>query len=121
PASPATSPGTRPAASPEASPGVVLRLAAAELVAFLAGERQEFSVPLAVQGTPFQQLVWAALRAVPHGSTVSYGELAARIGQPRAVRAVASAVGANPVPVFCPCHRVLPSTGRLGQFSAGDG
>ena len=70
-------------------------------------------------GTPFQRKVWAALRQIPAGQTESYGHLAAALGAPKAARAVGSACGANPVPLFIPCHRVVPSGGGLGGFSGG--
>jgi O-6-methylguanine DNA methyltransferase len=70
-------------------------------------------------GTPFQRKVWAALRQIPAGQTESYGQLAAALGAPKAARAVGSACGANPVPLFIPCHRVVPSGGGLGGFSGG--
>ncbi|WP_288760788.1 methylated-DNA--[protein]-cysteine S-methyltransferase [uncultured Lacticaseibacillus sp.] len=70
-------------------------------------------------GTPFQQRVWQALRQIPRGQTRTYSELAAAIGQPTAVRAVAHAVATNPVPVAVPCHRVLPKSGGVGQYRGG--
>jgi O-6-methylguanine DNA methyltransferase len=77
-------------------------------------------VPVAPSaGTPFQRSVWAALQAVPHGHTVTYGDLALRVGSPNAARAVGSAVGANPICIVIPCHRVLAAGGRLGGFSSG--
>ncbi len=93
---------------------------AALLVAFVRGERHTLdNVPLDVAGTPFQEQVWAALRAIPYGETRSYGEVAQAVGRPRAVRAVANACGANPVPLVVPCHRVVRSDGGLGGFSGG--
>lgn len=70
-------------------------------------------------GTPFQRRVWAALRDIPAGQTISYGQLAAAIGQPTAVRAVGSANGANPVPVVVPCHRVIRTGGAMGGYGGG--
>jgi len=70
-------------------------------------------------GTPFQRKVWAALRQIPAGQTESYGRLAAALGAPKAARAVGSACGANPIPLFIPCHRVVPAGGGLGGFSGG--
>lgn len=70
-------------------------------------------------GTPFQRRVWRTLRSIPAGSTISYGALAARIGAPRAVRAVGSANGANPIPLVLPCHRVIASDGSLGGYGGG--
>ena len=72
-----------------------------------------------VAGTAFQRDVWRAMQAVPWGKTTSYAELARRIGRPKAVRAVGGACGANPIPVFIPCHRVLAADGKLGGFSGG--
>ncbi len=77
----------------------------AELEAWFAGRRREFTVPLTPQGTPFQLRVWEALRAIPFGTTISYGELAKRIGQPKAMRAVGGANRRNPIPLIVPCHR----------------
>lgn len=72
-------------------------------------------------GTSFQKRVWQALLAIPAGSVISYKELAKRIGKPRAIRAVANAVGANPLPVIIPCHRVIRSDGSLGGYSGRGG
>ncbi|RME94929.1 MAG: methylated-DNA--[protein]-cysteine S-methyltransferase [Verrucomicrobia bacterium] len=87
----------------------------------LAGKPVEVGPPMAVPAwaTPFQRAVWEALRRIPPGRTCTYGGLAARIGRPRAARAVGQACGANPWPVLVPCHRVLAADGRLGGFSAG--
>ncbi|NYT24191.1 methylated-DNA--[protein]-cysteine S-methyltransferase [Alcaligenaceae bacterium] len=74
---------------------------------------------VAMGGTDFQRQVWAALRTIPHGSTLSYGELAARIGRPRAVRAVGLANGANPISVVIPCHRVIGGNGVLTGYGGG--
>jgi O-6-methylguanine DNA methyltransferase len=88
--------------------------------AVLAGQDPAPLPPLDLaQGTPFQQSVWAALRKIARGQTASYGRVAAAIGRPKAVRAVGSACGANPVPLLIPCHRVLAATGGLGGFTAG--
>ena len=96
-----------------------LRSAVRELEAYLAGELRQFSLALAPMGTPFQLDVWNALRAIPYGETRSYGELADRIGRPRAVRAVGAANGANPLPIVVPCHRVIGSNGSLTGFGGG--
>lgn len=109
---------TAPAHAPAPAP---LRAAAEQLADYFAGRRRDFELPLRPAGTAFQQAVWTALAAVPWGSTVSYGELAIAIGRPRSVRAVANAVGANPLPIVHGCHRVLAAGGRLGGYSAGDG
>lgn len=92
---------------------------ATELQEYLDVQRTEFSVPLDLQGTPFQQTVWRALLDIPHGETVSYSEMAERILKPTAVRAVSSAIGANPVMIVVPCHRVLAKTGKLTGFRGG--
>jgi methylated-DNA-[protein]-cysteine S-methyltransferase len=73
----------------------------------------------ALDGTPFQKKVWAAIEKIPFGKTKSYGEIAAQIGHPGASRAVGAACGANPLPLFVPCHRVLAANGRIGGFSGG--
>jgi len=77
------------------------------------------AVPAELNGTPFQKAVWQALRRIPPGSTISYGELARRIGQPTSVRAVGAANGANPVAVIVPCHRVIGSNGTLTGYGGG--
>ncbi len=86
---------------------------------FLAGRRLELDLPLDLRGTEFQKKVWAALRRVPYGGTISYAELAARAGHPRASRACGSANGSNPVPLFVPCHRTIAAGGKLGGFGGG--
>ena len=77
------------------------------------------SIPVELNGTPFQKTVWTALRRIPCGSTISYAELARRIGEPRAVRAVGTANGANPVAVIVPCHRVIGADGSLTGYGGG--
>ncbi|MDT8429230.1 MAG: methylated-DNA--[protein]-cysteine S-methyltransferase [Pseudomonadales bacterium] len=90
-----------------------------QLSAYFAGELQQFDLPLAPQGTAFQQLVWQQLQRIPYGETRSYGEIANSIGQPRASRAVGAANGLNPIPIIIPCHRVIGSTGKLVGFGGG--
>lgn len=90
-----------------------------ELEAYFAGELQRFSLPLLAPGTPFQESVWRALQELPPGTTCSYGELAARIGRPTAVRAVASANGANRLAIVIPCHRVVGADGSLTGYAGG--
>jgi methylated-DNA-[protein]-cysteine S-methyltransferase len=90
-----------------------------QLAAYFAGALTVFDVPIALRGTPFQQRVWAALQTIPHGETVSYGQLAARIGQPGASRAVGLANGRNPISIIVPCHRVIAAGGRLGGYGGG--
>lgn len=90
-----------------------------QLAEYFAGQRSEFDVVMALTGTPFQRTVWAALREIPYGETVSYGELAERIGQPSASRAVGLANGKNPIGIIVPCHRVVGSTGNLTGYGGG--
>ena len=89
------------------------------VVAFLESPRTGLELPLDIRGTAFQQRVWMALRAIPPGSTVSYGEIAARIGNPRAVRAVATACASNSIAVAIPCHRVVRKNGDLAGYRWG--
>lgn len=93
--------------------------AAKQLDEYFAGERQDFDLPLHPIGTPFQVNVWHALAKIPYGATISYGELARRIGQPEAVRAVGAANGRNPIPIILPCHRVIGADGSLTGFGGG--
>lgn len=99
-------------------PDAVTEQAASELQEYFAGKRTEFTVAALPYGSAFQQRVWSALSRVPYGRVVTYGALAAAIGQPTACRAVASAVGKNPLLILIPCHRVVAASG-LGGFSAG--
>jgi methylated-DNA-[protein]-cysteine S-methyltransferase len=96
-----------------------LAAAAEQLRAYFAGELTEFELPLAPGGSPFQQSVWQALREIPYGETASYGEIAATIGRPDAVRAVGATNGRNPLPVIVPCHRVIGADGSLVGFGGG--
>lgn len=95
------------------------REAARQLDAYFAGKLSEFDLPLAPEGTPFQRTVWEELRRIPYGETISYGELARRIGNPNASRAVGLANGSNPIAIVIPCHRVIGSTGKLTGFGGG--
>ncbi|MEE4662068.1 MAG: methylated-DNA--[protein]-cysteine S-methyltransferase [Halieaceae bacterium] len=97
----------------------ILQTACDQLREYFAGQRQAFSLPVAPQGTDFQRQVWAALQAIPFGSTRSYAEIAHAIGKPRAVRAVGAANARNPLPLVVPCHRVIGSNGRLTGFAGG--
>jgi methylated-DNA-[protein]-cysteine S-methyltransferase len=90
-----------------------------QLREYFASERKNFELELAPRGTPFQLAVWSALRRIPFGDTISYAELARRIGKPAAVRAVGSANGANPIAVIVPCHRVIGSNGSLTGYGGG--
>lgn len=97
-----------------------LALAIAQITAYLTHERTTWDLPLDfLGGTAFQQQVWAALQAIPYGQTVTYNQLATQIGRPTAIRAVASAVGRNPLLIIVPCHRVLRKDGSLGDFRGG--
>jgi methylated-DNA-[protein]-cysteine S-methyltransferase len=99
-----------------------LRRAAGQLREYFAGGRREFDVPLRFAGgTAFQQQVWLSLADIPYGETVSYAELAEAVGRPSAFRAVGQANGANPLPIFFPCHRVVASGGGLGGYGGGLG
>ncbi|MBS0261428.1 MAG: methylated-DNA--[protein]-cysteine S-methyltransferase [Planctomycetes bacterium] len=91
----------------------------AQLAAYFAGELRRFDLPLAPAGTPFQQTVWRALGDIPYGTTLSYGELARRIGQPQASRAVGRANGQNPISIIVPCHRVIGANGTLTGYGGG--
>ncbi|MHA6260152.1 methylated-DNA--[protein]-cysteine S-methyltransferase [Sporosarcina sp. CAU 1771] len=97
----------------------VLRPFAAELIDYMEGRRQEFVMPMDLHGTPFQQMVWKALLEIPFGQIVSYTDIAKRIQRPSAIRAVGTAIGANPILIIVPCHRVLTKDGKLGGFRAG--
>ena len=98
----------------------VLGEAAAQLAAYFAGSLRLFDLPLAPRGTDFQQSVWQELATIPYGTTVTYGELAVRIGLPvSASRAVGSANGANPIPIVLPCHRVIGADGTLTGYAGG--
>ena len=98
----------------------VLEDAATQLQEYFAGERREFDLPLAARGTAFQQRVWAALAEIPYGHTMTYGQVAARLGLvPGASRAIGSANGSNPIPIVVPCHRVIGANGTLTGFGGG--
>jgi methylated-DNA-[protein]-cysteine S-methyltransferase len=90
-----------------------------QLREYFAGARKTFEIELAPRGTPFQLDVWKALCEVPYGETITYAELARRIGRPNAVRAVGAANGANPIPIIVPCHRVIGSNGTLTGYGGG--
>ena len=106
--------GSDPADEAEAAPLVDLVRRAAE------GEALALNGQLRLTGgTPFQRSVWEAMRSIPRGETISYAELARRVGRPDAARAVGQAVGANPIPLLIPCHRVVGTNGGLGGFGGG--
>lgn len=90
-----------------------------ELEEYFRGRRRSFDLPLAPAGTPFQQRVWQELCRIPYGCTVSYGEIARRIGLPKGPRAVGQANHCNPIPIFIPCHRVIAAHGGLGGYGGG--
>ena len=92
-----------------------------QVQAYLAGERRDFTLRVAARGTPFQERVWTALRGIPRGETISYGELAARVGRPGAARAVGAANARNPVCLIVPCHRVIAADGGLHGYAFGAG
>ena len=96
----------------------VLTQAARELEEYFAGTRTGFEVPLELDGTPFQREVWNELTRIGYGETITYGELARRVGRPRGPRAVGQANGRNPVPIIVPCHRVVAS-GGIGGYGGG--
>jgi methylated-DNA-[protein]-cysteine S-methyltransferase len=116
--------------SPVAGPGwaqedgrgrasAVLAQARAQLGEYFSGARTTFDVPLDSGGSPFQRRVWDALRTIPYGTTVSYSDLARRLGDVRATRAVGAANAKNPVPIIVPCHRVVGARGELTGFGGG--
>lgn len=90
-----------------------------QLNEYFCGDRKQFDLPLRLEGTEFQVSVLEALQEIPYGETASYGEIARRIGRPKAVRAVGAANGRNPIPIVVPCHRVIGSTGNLTGFGGG--
>lgn len=96
-----------------------LALALTQLHEYFSRTRREFDLPLDVRGTPFQRAVWAKVASIPYGTTTTYGEIAQRIGRPRAARAVGAANGANPLPILIPCHRVIGAGGSLTGYSGG--
>ena len=95
-----------------------LQDAVTQLQEYFAGFRKEFNIKIAPQGTEFQQKVWQLLQEVPHGKTISYSKLSDQYGDPKAIRAVASANGKNPILIIIPCHRIISKDGGLGGFSA---
>jgi methylated-DNA-[protein]-cysteine S-methyltransferase len=94
-------------------------VAVKQLREYFAGRRAEFDLPLAPEGTEFQRTVWRNLQDIPYGETISYGELAKRVGNPKASRAVGAANGQNPIPIVIPCHRVIGANGKLTGFGGG--
>ncbi len=90
-----------------------------QLDEYFHGKRETFDLPLRAEGTDFQRTVWAALQTIPYGQTITYKELAERIGNPAAIRAVGRANGSNPIPIVIPCHRVIGADGSLIGFGGG--
>jgi len=103
------------------NPNAVLDTAVSQLNEYFAGKRHDFDVPVLLRGTEFQQAVWAELNRLPFGEVTSYGAVGISTGRPTAGRAVGGAVGANPVPIIVPCHRILASNNRITGYSAGEG
>lgn len=109
-----------PAATlPPVAAVALLDEAASQLAGWFAGTRTAFDLPLAPEGTPFQRKVWEALLAIPYGATASYGDIARRVGQPAAVRAVGAANARNPIAIVIPCHRVIGADGTLTGYAGG--
>lgn len=97
----------------------ILQAAAVQIKEYLSGERKKFNLKFDISGTVFQQKVWKELSKIPFGQTVSYKEVAKRIKNPRAIRAVGTANGRNPICIIVPCHRVIAADGTLGGYSGG--
>jgi methylated-DNA-[protein]-cysteine S-methyltransferase len=97
----------------------VLDAAVRQLREYFAGERRDFDLPLEPAGTPFQLTVWDALRGIPYAETINYGQLAVRVGNPTASRAVGLANGRNPISIVVPCHRVIGANGSLTGYGGG--
>ena len=104
---------------PRTGAGAIVRQAEQELREYFAGRRRTFTVKQDLEGTEFQRKAWQAMRKIPFGETISYGDQARKVGKPKAYRAVGSANGKNPIPIIVPCHRVLASDGSLGGYSLG--
>jgi methylated-DNA-[protein]-cysteine S-methyltransferase len=94
-------------------------LVRAQLAEYFAGGRQQFTLPLRLQGTPFQQRVWQELSMIPYGTTITYAQLAQRVGRATASRAVGAANGRNPISIIVPCHRVVGRSGKLTGYAGG--
>jgi len=108
-----------PAPASDSAFDPVLEETIRQLEAYFAGKLEIFDLPLAPEGTPFQQNVWRHLGEIAYGQTISYGELACRIGKPKASRAVGLANGSNPIAIVIPCHRVIGSNGKLTGYGGG--
>jgi methylated-DNA-[protein]-cysteine S-methyltransferase len=105
--------------APTGPTGEMLARATLQLNEYFAGQRTTFDLPLEAMGSVFEHRVWKALRSIPYGTTTSYGDVAKRMGDPSATRAVGSANGKNPIPIIIPCHRVLGANGDLTGFGGG--
>ena len=97
----------------------ILKKTKIQLSEYFEGKRHKFDIPLVIDGTDFQKSAWQALRKIPYGKTISYGQQAKALGKSQAARAVGSANGKNPLPIIIPCHRVITATGKLGGFTGG--
>jgi len=113
--------GTLPRDGRPAYTSAILSKATTQLGEYFAGQRKVFDLPIRVAGTAFQQEIWAGLQELPWGTVTSYGALGASVGRLGAGRAVGGAVGANPIPIIVPCHRVLASNAKITGYSGGDG
>ena len=100
-------------------PNSVTNQAVRQLQEYFAGQRREFQLPLEMKGTPFQMAVWKELLKIPYGESTTYGDIAKKLKNPGAGRAVGSANGKNPISIVVPCHRVIASHGGLGGYSGG--
>ncbi|MDF2182012.1 methylated-DNA--[protein]-cysteine S-methyltransferase [Neptuniibacter sp. CAU 1671] len=106
-------------AVPELVSNALTDLCILQLGEYLNGQRNQFSVPIKPTGTLFQQRVWKALQEIPYGNTCSYGDIARKLGNPRAARAIGMANNRNPIPIVIPCHRVVGRNGQLTGYSGG--
>lgn len=107
------------AASEPSSPSALQQQVEQELKEYLEGQREDFSIALAPEGSEFQQRIWQLLAEIPFGGTLSYRELSQRYGDPKAIRAIAAANGANPIMILIPCHRVVGADGSLTGYAGG--
>ena len=105
----------------ENNPSELTETASRQLREYFDGKRKAFDLPLAADGTEFQKNVWAQISKVSFGETISYGQIAENIGKPKAARAVGGAVGANPLAIIVPCHRVMATNGAITGYSGGEG
>ena len=112
-------PQWRPASAAPSEQSAILERTTRQLDEYFAGRRTDFDVPVDLDGSDFQRAVWRGLLTIPYGETVSYGELARRIGNPKAVRAVGLANGRNPVSIVVPCHRVIGADGSMTGYGGG--